>query len=112
MAKVKVTVTLPTQRNDGSAVPPTDISGVGIEQKLASAPVSAWSALGPDLVPGAASTSVSLDVNNVPAGNWIWRATIHDKLGGPDLQAVSSPLNIALSPISSAGFGVSGQVIP
>ena len=108
MAKVRVTAILPTERADGTPIPVSEVEDVVLEQKLASAPATAWSQLGPALVP--AGPTVSLDVNNVPAGNWVHRATFSDKLGGPDVVVVSNPLQIALSPM--VGGSVGAVVVP
>lgn len=107
MAKVQLSVVLPTARGDGTPVVPADISGVTLASKVTSAPPSAWSPLGPDVVP--TTPSFTFDVSNVAGGSWDYRATFHDAQGGPDLEVMTT-LVVGVSPL--VGGSISAAVVP
>jgi hypothetical protein len=97
-------------RLDSTPVTFQNISGVTLEQKLASAPASAWAPLGPDVVPTA--FQFDQDVSNVSNGSWMFAAVFHDALGGPDLR-VQTTVEVGPAVVSPlTGGSISGVVVP
>lgn len=108
MAKVLLNISCPLARADATPASFADIAGITVETKLKSAPATAWSRLGPDVVPS--QNAVQMSVNNVAPGAWLYAATFHDKSpGGPDLR-VECELGVATSPL--VGGGIAASIAP
>ena len=68
MATIRVTVTHPTVRSDGTPFPPAELRHVRLEMRAEAA--SAWSAVGTPMLP----TELSRNIQNVPGGAYRVRA--------------------------------------
>lgn len=92
MARVVLTLAIPPTRKDGSAATAADVSEVLLETRN---DAGSYTPLGNPLPP----TQKTVNVDNVPAGKFWYRATWKDSKGAGDSQAEIS-ITLALAGLS------------
>lgn len=90
MANIKATLTHPTTRADGSALPIGELKHVVLETRAEAATV--WAQVGAPMLPA----ELSRTIQNVPGGAWRYRATWVDTQDRASA-AVDQPIVIPFS---------------
>ena len=89
MANIRITLTHPTTRADGSNFPVAELKHVVLETKASGA--TAWSAVGAPILPA----DPPRVVQNVSGGAWDYRATwvdTQDRASAPAQATISVPI--------------------